>query len=111
MYSQIIKFDYICDEYSHQNYIKAYFYIGKVNLRFESDYLFSKEKAEYRMSEEGITFSTQPKEKEYKILLNNIPQDDVNDFLFILDSVYGKEQISDDTFNWIMGDFNNIFEY
>ncbi len=110
MYKLITEYDYICSEYPNQNYIKSYFFIGTVNIRLKSDKIFAKESAEYQMSEEGITFYTQSKEKEYKILLKDIRPDKIDDFLAMLETAYRNTNISSETFSGIIEEFEKLAE-
>ena len=63
------------------------------------------------MGIEDITSITESKNQEFKIVLNNIPQDVINTFMLLLESVCDKKQILNSDFNQIVKELNKIITY
>ena len=77
----------------------------------QKDKFNGKESVIYRMGIEDITSITESKNQEFKIVLNNIPQDDINTFILLLESACDKKQIPNSDFNQLVKELNKIITY
>lgn len=109
LYNAITEFEYVRSEYPY--YKKAAYYHGIVNIELQKDKFNGKESVIYRMGIEDITSITESKNQEFKIVLNNIPQDDINTFMLLLESVCDKKQILNSDFNQLVKELNKIITY
>lgn len=109
LYNAITEFEYVRSEYPYHK--KAGYYHGIVNIELQKDKFNGKESLIYRMGIEDITSITESKNQEFKIVLNNIPQDDINTFMLLLESVCDKKQILNSDFSQIIKEFNKIITY
>ena len=109
LYNAITEFEYVRSEYPYHK--KAAYYHGIVNIELQKDKFNGKESVIYRMGIEDITSITESKNQEFKIVLNNIPQDDINTFMLLLESVCDKKQILNSDFNQLVKELNKIITY
>ena len=109
LYNAITEFEYVRSEYPYHK--KAAYYHGMVNIELQKDKFNGKESVIYRMGIEDITSITESKNQEFKIVLNNIPQDDINTFMLLLESACDKKQILNSDFNQIVKELNKIITY
>lgn len=109
MYRVLTEYDYICKEYPLYKY--ACYYYGVVHLEFKSDKLFGKDSITYRMGEDNIAVYTESKDKEFKIQLQNIPQNDINDFIDVFTSLSSEADNSSLTFSQLINEINSMIVF
>ena len=106
MYRLLIEYDYICKEYPL--YKSAWYQYGSANIKFKTDRLFDDDIITYRMSEHDITVHDNSNNIKFEVNLNNIPSEDIDNFIAMLSSIYSETNNSSLPFIYLTNEINSI---